>query len=95
MEAEIEQVKREIAAIKFVFGLGGHQNELVDNFRTWSRADEVGLRGYLNNLQTKENLLLQQQLAAVQTSAGILSHSYMLLCSYYISFSYSNLQFYL
>jgi hypothetical protein len=36
---------------------------------------EHDLQTEKNNLQTKENLLLQQQLVAAQTSAGILSYS--------------------
>jgi hypothetical protein len=92
METKISEVEREITAIKFLFGIGGHQNELVENFRPWKEADEAGLRnylkelqgtykefqGYLKELQTKENLLLQQQLVVAQTSAGKLSHSQIL-----------------
>lgn len=76
------ELEREIDAIKFVFGIGGHENELVENFRSWKKADEAGIRGYLIELQTKENILLQKQLATSQNLTGKFisqSHSFLLI----------------
>ena len=67
------EVKREIAAIKFLLSnrrVGDPENPYIMVYENYT-MDKLQTKE--NNLQTEKNLLLQQQLATSQTSAGIFS----------------------
>jgi hypothetical protein len=61
LQVKINQIERELNAVKFILGIGGEENDFVPNFRRW---DESELRGVYKELQAKENILLTQQLKA-------------------------------
>jgi len=64
LQVEIAQLKRELNAVKFILGIGGEENDLVPNFRRWSKPELRGiykeLQGTYKELQAKENILLTQ-----------------------------------
>jgi hypothetical protein len=79
MEAELMEVKREIAAIKFLLSnrrVGDPENPYILVYEHYTMEQLVIKE---NNLQTKENILLQQQLVAVQSLAGKLIE--VILCT--------------
>jgi hypothetical protein len=80
MEAKISAVESEIAAIKYLLSdrsVGDSENQYIRVYERFTmdklQTTMDNLQTKENNLQTEKNLLLQQQLAATQTSAGMLS----------------------
>jgi len=60
VEAEIAEVKQKISAIEFLMGgIGDSNNPWINVYQEYARGELITEK---NNLQTKENLLLQQQL---------------------------------
>jgi hypothetical protein len=73
MEAELMEVKRKIAAVENLLSdrsVGDSENQYI---RVYEHYTMDKLQTAMDKLQTEKNLLLQQQLAATQTSAGKLS----------------------
>jgi hypothetical protein len=93
MEAELLEVKREIAAIKYLLSarsVGDPENPYIKVYEQYAIEELKIIMNHLqtekHDLQTEKNILLQ--LVATQTSAGKLSHLLMFFCTYYFSFSY-------
>jgi len=75
MEAKIAEVEREIAAIKFLLSdrrVGDPENPYIAVYEDYSKAELKEQNGKLqtekHDLQTKENLLLQKEIAQTQAA---------------------------
>ncbi len=69
------EVKRKIAAIEYLLSarrVGDPENPYILVYEHYTMEE---LKRIEHDLRTEKNLLLQQQLVAAQTSAGILSYS--------------------